>query len=437
MCVVKRSCNVKLKRKRLNLVKKKLKKLLSKLSGETKSFSLEHRLFNIMILMAIAISYTGAFRNYLMGLPAITIYPSVIAGVIAFIYYYRSRFIGIYKNYFVYILASLTILIVSVIFFSNSGSAGPVIIVHICLFNVYMLISNGRNQYIILFLLLVHVTLLYYLEWIHPEWVKYYQTKEDRFTDVLPTFSFAVIFMSVTTIIFKKNYNRERKLVEGKNTELENSLIEINKKNEFIYSLMREINHRVKNNLQLVTSLLNMQENIAKNEKIKSSLNLAKSRIISIGLIHQKLYKDNLELHLELSDYINELTNYIIRAALPLHTIKLTTNLEHIEADVETAVHIGLIVNELITNSIKHAWSKSDNDNQISIKSKLNGNTFHLFVSDNGTGINEGAKKNTDSMGLGLIQSIVEQYEGNLQIMNNNGAKFKITMKMPNYSKNA
>lgn len=432
-------------------IKNIISKFFNLVAGSHHEFRLEHRLFNLMMILVLIIAILGAYYNYILGFPPITIYPSLLGGIIGAVFYYYARVKAIYRNYYVFVLAMLTMLIISIVFFYNSGSAGPIILLQVCLFIIYILISNGRSQFILLGMLLLQVAVLYYLEFSNPQWLNYYSNTKERFWDVLITFGYSTIFLTMAIVLFKKNYNRERNRIENQNIELaqlnltvteqneklevktnslEKSLLEIQEKNEFINTMMRELNHRVKNNLQLVTSLLNIQETQSHNPDAKSGINLARNRIVSIGLIHQKLYRENLDLVIELSDYISELSEYLIGASAISDPIKLNLELETIRVDVETAVHIGLVVNELITNSIKHAWESESNSKKMSIKATYSNHheTLSLIVKDNGKGFSESFESTENSNGLDLIKSIIGQYNGRMDITTRNGAEIKLEL---------
>ncbi len=218
--------------------------------------------------------------------------------------------------------------------------------------------------------------------------------------------------------------------LEIKTQDLGHSIAEVKEKNDFINSLLKELNHRVKNNLQLVSSLLNMQESKLEGKGEKESINIARNRIIAIGLIHQKLYSGDSNLNILLNDYVKELCEYLIQSADSKIYIRFDLHPEPIYTNVETTVHIGLIVNELITNSLKHAWSPDTNKKSIFIKTLLNQkNKLILTVSDNGNGFyEEKTVKSNTSFGLQLINSIIEQYSGKIEIKNEKGSIIKISM---------
>ncbi len=174
------------------------------LSGSSDEFSLEQRLFNVMILLLSMLGFFGAYHNLTLGLNMYTVYPSVVGGILCIYFYYLSRVKKKYSENYVYVLVFTAVTIISIVFFNNSGSAGPIVILHLCLFNIFILISNGRNQLIILSILLINVSALYFIEYKFEGKILHYSSNTERFWDVLVTFLYSTIFMVVSTIIFKK-----------------------------------------------------------------------------------------------------------------------------------------------------------------------------------------------------------------------------------------
>jgi PAS domain S-box-containing protein len=209
----------------------------------------------------------------------------------------------------------------------------------------------------------------------------------------------------------------------------------------------QEIHHRIKNNLQVISSLLDLQAEQFKNrESIKNSEVLeafreSQARVISMALIHEELYKgDGLET-LNFSPYIEELAESLFRTyRIGNSDIRLKLDLEqNISFDMDTAVPLGIIVNELVSNSLKHAFPdgetgeitiklhREENREQINSPKKGCSITFILSVSDNGVGIAGNLDiRNLDSLGLQLVTTLVDQLNGELELKRNNGTEFTI-----------
>jgi PAS domain S-box-containing protein len=207
----------------------------------------------------------------------------------------------------------------------------------------------------------------------------------------------------------------------------------------------KEIHHRIKNNLQVISSLLDLQAEKFKNrENIEDSEVLeafreSQDRVISIALIHEELHKSEGLDTLNFSPYIEELTrNLFLTYRLGNTGISLNMDLgENIFLDMDTAVPVGIIVNEIVSNSLKHAFIGRDRGEirielrrEKSGEHKKEGNkstSFTLTVSDNGVGIPENLDiKNLDSLGIQLITTLVDQLDGELELKRDNGTEFTV-----------
>ncbi|MCC7332907.1 MAG: tetratricopeptide repeat protein [Flavobacteriales bacterium] len=199
----------------------------------------------------------------------------------------------------------------------------------------------------------------------------------------------------------------------------------IEEKNNKINLLLGEIHHRVKNNLQVVSSLLSLQERNIKDETAKTAISEGKERVKSIGLIHKMLYQNDNYTCIEMNSFVHELANGLI-STFDLNKVLLKVNIENIKIDVDTAIPLGLILNELIMNSLKYAFYEIDKPN-LNIKLFEKNKQMVLEFSDNGKGKAEDLKNSTHSFGMKLIHSLTRQLNGNLSIINADGLKITIT----------
>lgn len=216
---------------------------------------------------------------------------------------------------------------------------------------------------------------------------------------------------------------------------------QINKQNDIITKalgekeiLLKEIHHRVKNNLQVISSLLGMQSRSIKDAKAKEAILEGKTRVHSMSLIHQNLYqKDNLT-GIEMKEYLSKLSKNLYETySLDRDTITLDTDIDNIKLDVETVIPIGLIVNELITNSLKYAFPNNV-EGKINITLKEQDNQLVLTVTDNGIGLSEDVLvKKVDSFGHSLIRAFRKKLDAELNIRNQNGTTVELAIN--NYKK--
>ena len=192
--------------------------------------------------------------------------------------------------------------------------------------------------------------------------------------------------------------------------------------------LLAEVNHRVKNNLAIIVSLLNMQMNSAKSKETKNAIQVVHNRVMSMALVHLKMYENKNKSAIELEPYIKELVSEINNSISISQKIKFEYDLDPINLDVSSAIPMGLILNELITNAIKHAFSEiAFPEITISLKC-IEGRIIELTVKDNGKGLPKNAEENEDGIGISLIRSLSEQLDGTCSFENANGMIFHLAI---------
>jgi PAS domain S-box-containing protein len=194
--------------------------------------------------------------------------------------------------------------------------------------------------------------------------------------------------------------------------------------------LLKEIHHRVKNNLQIVTSLLQMQSRRTKEPQAVEVLRDSKNRIASIALVHEKLYRSEDLANIDFGQYIPDLTTHLFDTYnVSSNTVSLNLHVENTLLQIDEAIPCGLIINELVSNSLKYAFpAKRKGKIQIKFYSTKSDNNLTLIVRDNGMGIpKEFDIETTHSLGLTLVQGLVEQLEGTIELDRHQGTEFKIT----------
>jgi two-component sensor histidine kinase len=199
--------------------------------------------------------------------------------------------------------------------------------------------------------------------------------------------------------------------------------------------LLKEIHHRVKNNLMVISSLLNLQSRYIKDEASKSIFKDSQNRARSMALIHELLYQSSDLKRINFGSYINKLTNELFSVYVTdPNKIKLNMDINDIMLDINTAIPLGLIVNELVSNSMKHAFP-NNKQGKIDIKFNLDNGDYTMIISDNGVGFPQDYNiQNSDSLGLKIVNSLTEQIDGEITIETSNGTKFIIKFKEETYS---
>lgn len=193
-------------------------------------------------------------------------------------------------------------------------------------------------------------------------------------------------------------------------------------------ALLKEIHHRVKNNLQIVSSLLNLQLDYIQDAQALAIFKESQARVRSMALIHEKLYRSADLAHVDLGEYVRSLAASLFRSyAADPGAIALNIDVEGVFLSVNAAVPCGLIINELLTNSLKHAFPPG-RQGEIRVWARAEGSRYTLLVSDTGTGFPPGLDlRATESLGLQLVTSLVEQLDGTIEMDTSRGTAFKIT----------
>ncbi len=210
----------------------------------------------------------------------------------------------------------------------------------------------------------------------------------------------------------------QRNEMEEKTRLLEIAVERANERNRYIEMLMKELNHRVKNNLQFVSSLLLKQANSSADPATKEALLDTKNRLLSLILLHQRLYGSENTVSIFIPRYLKELTESILISYQNFEEECIVYDADEVWMNVETAISIGLIANELITNSFKHAFSDVS-EPRLYVSFKRSGTEFVLCVSDNGKGMKENTK---NTFGLELIDLLTKQLKGKLTKKSEEGA---------------
>lgn len=188
--------------------------------------------------------------------------------------------------------------------------------------------------------------------------------------------------------------------------------------------LIREVHHRVKNNLQIIASLLSLQSEKTDNPESKLVLQTSQSRIEAMSMIHENLYKSSKLSELNLRDYIGNLCGYIEKSYnLAAQGITLKTEIEAVSMEIDQLVPCGLIINELLTNSIKYAF-RDQTYKELRISSRLIDQTVDIQISDNGAGLPPNFDLNrTNSLGLRLADGLARQLKSKLILENREGLR--------------
>ena len=192
--------------------------------------------------------------------------------------------------------------------------------------------------------------------------------------------------------------------------------------------LLKEIHHRVKNNLQIISSLLYLQSRAVDDAKTIEALNESQNRIKSMALVHDALYRSLDVAHIDMTEYVSSLVRHLANSYRREDIlVNVKVDVAHVSFPIDMAVPCGLIVNELISNALKHAF-KTSGDNRVRVALVSGEGKFVLSVTDNGVGLSaELDVTKSPSLGLQLVCVLVDQLDGTMEVSGDEGTAFTIT----------
>ena len=201
---------------------------------------------------------------------------------------------------------------------------------------------------------------------------------------------------------------------------------ELQKSNQEKETLLKEIHHRVKNNLQIVSSLLNLHSGYATRESESTVFLNCRNRILSMAAIHEQLYSKESFSGIDLKQYISELCENLLASYGEAEYIKLHLDLEALSIDLQSSVPLGLVLNELVANSLQHAFPKGKGSITVAMSSK--GNWVTLIVKDDGVGFD--LQSHQSAMGFELIETLSEQLGGETEFASSSNGTI-VTLRFP------
>jgi len=229
-----------------------------------------------------------------------------------------------------------------------------------------------------------------------------------------------VVILSVAIIILSAvivDLRKKKKVIKKQSVELNESL----KEKEL---LLKEVHHRVKNNMQIISSLLSLQSNAVQNEEDKKLFDQSRERVLSMALVHEMLYQNELFTQINFHQYLNKIVHQIIDER-HVADVKVVIETSELYIGLDVAIPLALCINELVVNSLKHAFHEND-ENIISIVLIIKNNNYEFTYRDNGCGFNN-LQKDSNKLGLVLIEGLAKQLKGIFEYSGESGFLCKIT----------
>jgi two-component sensor histidine kinase len=198
--------------------------------------------------------------------------------------------------------------------------------------------------------------------------------------------------------------------------------------------LLKEVHHRVKNNLQVIISMLKLQSSQIEDPVMLIAMQDSQNRVQSMALIHEKLYQSADLAKIDFAGYLGSLANFLMRSYTPSEKqIALRVEAEPVQLGIDAAVPCGLIVNELVSNALKHAFPNG-NGGEVAIQLKPSNNgQVEMSIADNGVGLPKNIDlENSPSLGLQLVNALVGQLDGTLELHSGQGTRFTLRFSAAN-----
>lgn len=252
-----------------------------------------------------------------------------------------------------------------------------------------------------------------------------YQVKALWYYDLIMSVMVTVILSFLLARVISEQNNEI--LAQNKDLKRAKEAINFSLKEKEI--LLAELHHRVKNNLAIISGLLNLQEDAASHEETKRIIGDSKTRIMSMALVHKMLYENTDLKSIDIGKYASELIYELLNSYNLLKSVIVTEDYDKIALPVNKSIPLGLILNELVTNSIKYTFKSAQKNGGIfDISIKLHDNNVMLIVKDNGQGFPESFNPDSDTLSLGiyLVKTLSEQIDGRVRFLNENGAKIEL-----------
>ena len=193
-------------------------------------------------------------------------------------------------------------------------------------------------------------------------------------------------------------------------------------------TLLKEIHHRVKNNLQVISSILNLQSSFVSDENTLGILQESRNRIRSMAIIHENLYRTEDFASIKFDNYLRNLTANLIASYSVDRKIEFDADLQEVDLVLDQAIPCGLLTNELITNALKYAWEGLEGASKIRLKLEQEEAMIKLTIADNGIGLpQEFEEMQSDTLGLQLVTTLAEQLDAELKVSTKEGTEFQLT----------
>jgi two-component sensor histidine kinase/putative methionine-R-sulfoxide reductase with GAF domain len=260
----------------------------------------------------------------------------------------------------------------------------------------------------------------------HPERNYYTQQHVDVLTTIA-SITATKIMQADAQNALQKHQDHLEELVRKRTSEIEEVIEELRKSDKEKSVLLKEIHHRVKNNMQVINSLIQLQSMKVEDEEVLALFKVVQDRVIAMALIHVKLYQSNDFANIVIQDYLEELAKNLLYSYQLENSVSIDLDLAVSTMDIDSLIALGLIFNEVLSNSLKHAFIPGK-PGKIFIRLKLDeDNEYMLIMGDDGVGMSDDTDwENPTTLGIDLIKTLVDQIDGTIEKVGDVGTAYEI-----------
>lgn len=391
--------------------------LIERISGSSSSYSLKHRVFNVFLFCGVIIAALDwSVTSFVILKNPVLLHAFSVGFLLISYYFARSK--RVFSPVFISVVAIGLISVLGAGLLLNSGSENKTLPALLCSVTIFFLCTESVLTIVVTALHVIGLAVFLSLKFMFPEWVINHYSGTERFADNLIFLVMLVGLLFLILSIIRQSVNQERRSLRNKDTYL-------NQQNLLIQDLLKELNHRVKNNLQVVSALLSLQAYRAQNPEAITALNEGRSRLESMALLHKKLYQDNFFNQIALAEYIDDLVAHVLGD----NNVCVKRSVENIMLTADQAIPLGLIINEIFSN-IKKGLNDQDPDSMILIKTKVDSKNVRICIKDNSKrNIEQFFAIENPNVGKELIEMLVRQLDGSCKIKVNREGELEIRIK--------
>lgn len=415
-------------------MKSNFRRIINRLIGDPDNTQLEERIFNSLMVLTFIFGVLATFYNVLLeNQPSLTAC-SILGGFVGAISYYYSLETGNYRSIVPVVIVFLfAIMIVS--WLTNAGTGGAGAFFFFLLVTIGVLLMNTR---FISFMAAVVTTLigLMAIEYYFPSFLVGYASATQHFWDVSISLLICIVFNGMMIRLVFSQYLQEKQRNDELLVQAMRDKDELEHSNECNRILLKEVYHRTKNNMLVIISMLNLRAMSVDNANFRQLAVDTENRIRAMALVHEQLYQSANLRNLDFGKYLENMARTLVNSTTYNNRIAVEIDCKAQTLSIDIAVPLGLVINEIITNALKHAFPDNmPGKIQITMYA-VDDKIIELRIADNGIGLpSEVNPVSSKSLGMQINTSLIQQQlKGTIAVSRENGTTY--TIRIPKVAHN-